>query len=45
MEFASKAFQFSQQAHEKSEKFLTAAKNSPATKPAAKAMTAGKGKK
>jgi len=41
MEYASKAFQFSQQAHEKSEKLLSAAKSSPA----AKAMAAGKSKK
>jgi hypothetical protein len=43
MEFATKAFQYSQQAHEKSVNFLNAAKNSPATKPSAK--TSGKGKK
>jgi hypothetical protein len=39
MEYAAKAFQFSQQAHEKSKNFLSAAKA------AAKATPAGKRKK
>jgi hypothetical protein len=36
MEFASKAFQFSQQAHEKSENFAGGAKNAAKAKPAVK---------